>query len=450
MLGEAYGEVEETIVRARELLAGRVVWHVNSTAAGGGVAELLQVLLAYARGAKVDVRWLVAAGTPAFFRVTKGFHNALHEAPGAPVTIGVEDRELYESTSTANAAELAELVRPEDIVYLHDPQTAGLVAPIAELGATVVWRCHIGADRPGPAARATWEYLRPMIEPADRWVFSRREYAWDGLDPERVAVVAPSVDAFSPKNQDLPDDVVGTIVDRIGLTPDGHRPAVFHRQDGSIARVDRRARIVQDGPLPPDVPVLAQISRWDRLKDPVGVLEGFARCTGADPHLLLIGPDAAGVADDPEGIEVYAEVEAARAALPEGVRTRVHLVSLPMDDVAENAVMVNALQRRATVVAQKSLAEGFGLTATEAMWKGKPVIAGAIGGLQDQVVDGVTGLLIDDPADLDAFAAAADELLGDPEAAARMGAAGRERVRKHFLSTRHLIEYVDLLATLIR
>ncbi len=449
VLGDDYETVADTIVRTRSLLDGRVVWHINSTAAGGGVAELLNVLLAYARGAGVDVRWLVASGTPGFFRATKSFHNALHEAPGSLTSIDAETREIYERVCEENAAELAELIRPGDIVYLHDPQTAGMVPRIAETGATVIWRCHIGADHPGPAAKAVADYLSPMIEPAHRWIFSRRDYAWEGLDPSRVEVIMPSIDAFSPKNQDLPADVVETIVERIGLTPDGRGPATYHRQDGTVARVDRRALIVQDGPLGADVPVLAQISRWDRLKDPVGVLEGFARCRATEPHLVLVGPDAGAVADDPEGLEVYEEVVSAREALAPDVRSRVHLVSLPMDDVGENAAMVNALQRRATVVAQKSLAEGFGLTATEAMWKSKPVIAGAVGGLQDQIVDGVTGRLIDDPADLDAFAAAIDELFGDPAAIERMGAAAHERVRTHFLSTRHLLEYADLLAEVI-
>ncbi len=450
VLGDEYAVVEPAITRARKLLEGRAVWHLNSTAAGGGVAELLHSLLAYARGAGVDVRWAVTQGSPDFFRVTKALHNRLHGVDGDPEPLSEEDRAVYLRVAAANAEAMSDLVRPGDIVYLHDPQTAGMSERMVELGAVVIWRCHIGADRPNAAVHDAWSFLRPLIEPAHEYVFSRAEYAWEGLDPAKVAVIAPSIDAFSPKNEDLQEETVSSILDRIGLASGGGAATVFHRQDGSIARVDRRATIVQDSPLPADAPVLCQVSRWDRLKDPVGVLEGFVGYVSDErARLLLVGPDADGVSDDPEGLEVYRQVVAARDRLPAADRARVHLVSLPMDDIEENAVMVNAIQRRSSVVAQKSLAEGFGLTATEAMWKSKPVIAGNVGGLGEQVVDGVTGVLIEDPADIEAFGRAADQLLSDPELAAKMGAAGRERVREHYLGIRHLIEYVDLLSRML-
>jgi trehalose synthase len=451
VLGDGYAAVEAAITESRRLLEGRAVWHVNSTAAGGGVAELLHSLLAYARGAGADVRWMVAGGDPDFFRITKNLHNRLHAAGGSAEPIPEADRAAYRQVCHRNAEALADVVRPGDVVYLHDPQTAGMTARIKEAGAIVIWRCHIGADQPDDAVRSAWDLLRPEIEAADTWVFSRPSYAWEGLDPGRVAVIMPSIDAFSPKNEDLDESVVAAILDRIGLGPDGGSPAVFSRQDGTMGRVDRRAVLVQDEPLPPDAPTLTQVSRWDRLKDPVGVLTGFARHVEVpEARLLLVGPDAEGVADDPEGAEVYREVVTARDELDAALRRRVHLVSLPMDDIDENAAMVNAIQRHSSVIAQKSLAEGFGLTATEAMWKAKPVIAGAIGGLQDQIVDGVTGTLIADPADVAAFGAAANELLADPARAERLGAAGRERVREKFLGTRHLIEYVSLLNGLLR
>jgi trehalose synthase len=314
----------------------------------------------------------------------------------------------------------------------------------------VIWRCHIGIDRPNAITRNAWSFLRPMIEPADRFVFSRADYAWEGLDPGRISVIEPSIDAFSPKNERLDPDTVAAILDRIGLTPDGGAPAVYNRQDGSVARVDRSATIDQEAPLPAGVPVLTQVSRWDQLKDPIGVLGGFAEHVQLEhAHLLLVGPEADGVSDDPEGLAVLESVREAWRGLPAAVRGRVHLVSLPMDDVEENAAMVNAIQRRSTAIAQKSLAEGFGLTATEAMWKSKPVIAGAVGGLQEQIVDGVTGVLIDDPRDLEAFGAAAQRLLSDEALSARMGDAAHQRVRDRYLGTRHLIEYVELLARML-
>ncbi len=450
LLGAEYGRVEEAIETASSLLAGRVVWHVNSTATGGGVAELLHSLLAYARGAGADVRWAVVGGGPEFFRITKRIHNHLHGLDSDSGLLGEAEREEFLRVNRLAADELAELVQPGDVVYLHDPQTAGMVERLSATGATVIWRCHIGIDRPDPIVRGAWDFLLPLLRDADRYVFSRREYAWEGLDPERVSVIEPSIDAFSAKNEWLPPEVVHAILDRIGLLSDGGAAAVYRRLDGSQARVDRRARIDQDQQLPERAPVMTQVSRWDTLKDPLGVLEGFAEHVDLpDAHLLLVGPDTEGVSDDPEGAEVLGEVRAAREALDPGARSRVHLVSLPMEDVEENAAMVNAIQRRSTLVVQKSIAEGFGLTATEAMWKARPVIVSAVGGLGEQVVDGVTGRLLEDPRDLETFGRLASELLADPALAARMGEAAQERVRTRYLGTRHLIQYVEMLSRML-
>jgi trehalose synthase len=238
-----------------------------------------------------------------------------------------------------------------------------------------------------------------------------------------------------------------------GLAADRHHHyprAVFERLDGSVGRVESKARLVEEGQLWLGVPLLAQVSRWDRLKDPLGVLAAFAEHVRADdePHLLLAGPDVTAVADDPEGQEVFAEVEATWAGLPRRIRRRVHLALLPMVDSDENAVIVNALQRRADVVAQKSLAEGFGLTVSEAMWKGRPVVASDVGGIQDQIEDGHTGYLVE-PTDLAAFADRVNRLLADPHSAERMGAAAQTRVRDLFLGPRHLGQYVALLESVL-
>jgi trehalose synthase len=434
------------------VLTGRVVWHVNSTARGGGVAEMLQSLLAYGRGAGADLRWLTIGGNPDFFRVTKRIHNHLHESPGDGGELGPAERKIYDSALVESADELTQLVQEGDIVYIHDPQPAGLVPHVLSAGVKVVWRCHIGVDNPGPLAKGAWSFLRPYVAEADAYAFSREQFVWEGLDRDRIWIVPPSIDAFSPKNQELAPEAVWAILDVIGVQEGDHfSQALFQREDGSTARVQRAAEMDQDEPVPQDAPLVSQVSRWDRLKDPVGLVRAFADHVGAaDAHLLLAGPSVAGVADDPEGADVLAEVRQHRNSLPAEVRSRVHLASLPMDDVAENAAMVNAIQRRSDIVVQKSLAEGFGLTVAEAMWKARPVVAGRVGGIQDQIEDGVSGTLVDDPADLAAVGAAIEGLLDDPEGAAQIGAAARRRVTEQFLGTRHLVQYMHLLEDLLR
>lgn len=451
LLGEDFGDVEEGVARAGELFKGRVIWHINSTARGGGVVELLQSLLAYARGAGVDARWAVIEGDPEFFRLTKRIHNNLHGWAGDGGPLDGAARALYERTLAACASELVARVQPGDVVFCHDPQTAGLVQSMVDAGAVVVWRCHVGLDRPDDIVRAAWDFLRPYVKPAHGYVFSRREFAWEDLDPERIFVVPPSIDAFSPKNQDLDADIVAAILSAAGLAPgDGRRAAVFTRVDGSPGRVDRVAEMDQSSPIEPGARLISQVSRWDRLKDPVGVMRGFAEfCTDAEAHLLLAGPSVAAVSDDPEGADVLGEVRDLRAGLEPATRDRVHLACLPMVDVEENAAIVNAIQRRSEIVVQKSLAEGFGLTVAEAMWKARPVVASRAGGIQDQIVDGVTGVLLDDPTDLRRFAEACDRLLGDPARAEAMGTAGREWVIGHFLGSRHLIQYLQILDRLL-
>jgi trehalose synthase len=450
VLGADYSEIEEAIEGVGDLFAGRVIWHVNSTARGGGVAEMLHSLLAYARGAGSDVRWLTIAGDEDFFRVTKRVHNHLHGADGDGGELGPEERAIYERALAANAADLRSRVGAQDIVYLHDPQTAGLIEAMRSSAGHVIWRCHVGLDTPNARARAAWGFLHRYVEQADAYVFSRRAFAWDGLDDRKLWLIAPSIDAFSAKNQNLAGGAVRAMLARIGIAGDGGTAPRFMRQDGTEGHICRAAELDQDGPVPDDVPLAAQISRWDRLKDPAGVMSAFAeRCRHPHAHLLLAGPAVAEIADDPEGAEVLAEIRSQRDGLRAELRARVHLASLPMDDVQENAAMVNALQRRADVVIQKSLAEGFGLTVAEAMWKARPVVASRIGGIQDQIVDGESGLLIHDPADLDAAGAAIDRLLSDPTGAHAMGRAAHERVRASFLGTRHLLQYVRLLEGMI-
>ena len=390
---------EHTIARGRELLDSRTFWNVNSTARGGGVAEMLRSLIGYVRGAGLDARWVAVEGDPDFFRVTKRLHNRLHGHPGDGGLLGDAERVVYERRCAANAELMAQRIGTRDVVLLHDPQTAGMIPRLLETGVPIIWRAHIGLDLPNDIAREAWRFLIGYVEPADAYVFSRAAFSWEGLDTAKLSVIAPSIDAFSPKNHAMSFTSVTAVLRASGLAADHHHPprAVFERLDGSVGSVASQARLTEEQALGLDVPLLAQVSRWDRLKDPLGVLAAFAEHVSADnePHLLLAGPDVTAVTDDPEGAEVLAEVEAAWTELPRRLRRRVHLAVLPMDDPDENAVIVNALQRRADVVAQKSLAEGFGLTVAEAMWKGRPVVASAVGGIQDQIEDGRTGYLVD-------------------------------------------------------
>jgi trehalose synthase len=450
---DRYQSFVDKILVARRILDGRVVYNVNSTARGGGVAEMLQSLIPYARGAGVAAQWLVIGGDPGFFAITKRIHNRLHGAAGDGGELGDEERAVYETALQANAEELKKIVTDKDVVMLHDPQTAGLTRPLKEIGATVIWRCHVGVDMPNKLARDAWRFLIPFVEKADAIVFSREAFEWEGLDSSRLTVIHPSIDAFSPKNQDMEPDTVRSILSATGLTAGGAagEPA-FVRIDGSHALVERKASYEDGGPPPPPhARLVVQVSRWDRLKDPIGVIDGFARVVapGSDAHLVVAGPAVAAVSDDPEGAEVLAEARRVWATLPDDIGARVHLATLPMDDGEENAAIVNALQRRADIIVQKSLAEGFGLTVAEGMWKGRPVVASRIGGIQDQISHGETGILIDDPTNLDSYGRAVVDLLKDRERAERIGTAAKERVRDGFLGPRHLMQYVDLFSELL-
>jgi trehalose synthase len=439
---------------ANSLLEGRVVWNVNSTAQGGGVVELLRPLIGYARGLGVDARWIVIDGGPDFFTVTKRIHNQLHGAEGDGGLLDDEARRIYEATLRRNAQELEARVRPGDVVIVHDPQPAGLISSFREMGASVIWRCHVGIDHPNEVARRAWDFLSPYILPADIYVFSRETFAWEGLDRERIVVIPPSIDPLAPKNVELDPGTVRAVLSTAGIIEGSgdSPPPSFERSDGTPGRIEREADMIEDTRLRPDTPVVLQVSRWDRLKDPLGVIQGFARHVPAETgaHLVYAAPAVQAVADDPEGAQVREEAIASRDALPADQRSRVHLASLPMDDAEENAIMTNALQRHARVVVQKSLAEGFGLTVAEAMWKARPVVASAIGGIQDQIVHGETGILLQDPHDLAAYGAAVTELLMDAARAEELGRRARERVRVRFLSARTLLDYFGVIRRIVR
>jgi trehalose synthase len=452
---EAWERFEAGLARAGELLAGRGIWNLNSTSSGGGVAEMLWSWIGLARGIGVDMRWLTIGGSPTFFALTKRLHNHLHGEVGDGGELGEAERAAFERVSRENAEAAIARLGPEDLAFLHDPQTAGLIPHLVAAGHTVVWRCHIGADGRNALTEAAWDFLAPYVTKADAVVFSRRAFVPACCEGMPTAIVPPSIDAFSPKNQEMEPAQVRAILRRVGLlAPDGDdgTEPVFRRPDESEARVERRCETIGEGELPdPDARLVVQVSRWDRLKDPAGVMHGFAGVieAGHDAWLILAGPSLGSVTDDPDGASVLAEIEADRGRLPAPIRRRVLLACLPMEDLDENGAIVNALQRQATIVVQKSLKEGFGLTVTEAMWKARPVVASASGGIGDQIEDGVSGVLLRNPLDLEAFATAVGELLADPERARAIGRAARERVRANYLEDRHTLQYVELLERLL-
>jgi len=440
--------------RARSLLEDRIVWNVNATATGGGVAEMLQALLAYGRGAGVDTRWLVLDATPDFFRLTKRIHNVLHGSTGDGGALGDAERSLYEDVLAGNLESLLGHVREGDVVLLHDPQTAGLIPGIRAAGAHAVWRCHIGRDTPDEVTDMGWAFLRPYVEQAQAVIFTRSAFVPNWVDENKVWIIPPSLDPFTAKNAEIEPGDVQSVLRHAGLvlTPEHNGRFLFHRRDGATGVVRPHAGLIDDDQIvPAHARLVLQVSRWDHLKDMAGVLTGFVDRLPRlpdDVHLMLAGPETAGVSDDPEGADVLEECRALRRKQSDDVRRRIHLCSVPMDDVDENAFLVNALQRHASVVVQKSLIEGFGLTVTEPMWKGRPVVASRIGGIQDQIVDGESGLLLADPSDLEAFGDALERVLGDDDLAARLGEGARERVRGHYLGDRHLMQYVDLFEQL--
>ncbi len=411
------------------------MWNISSTSAGGGVAEMLHSLVGYCIGSDIDAHWDVIEGDQEFFHITKRLHNRLHGVRGDDGALGRPEADHYDAVMAENLVALSNRVSEGDVVILHDPQTLGLAPALAERGALVVWRCHIGTERANEYTEEGWSFLEPYLAPCRAYVFSHRGFVPRLFDGAAVFIVAPSVDPFTAKNRPLDNARVDRLLVKVGLFDD----------DGDSA-VSTRSVLGGAGPLSRNDRLVVQVSRWDHLKDMQGVLQGFATMVGGHSglRLVLVGPEVSAVSDDPEGARVLDECMTLWEDLSHNRRRAIRLVGLPMDNFEANALMVNAIQRRATVVVQKSLEEGFGLTVAEAMWKSRPVVASAVGGIVDQVAPG-TGALLNDPSDLNAFGRTLAELLASPDEMAAMGRRARMRIRSHFLSDRHLIDYAQLI-----
>ncbi len=397
---ERYGRVagEEVIDQLRQLaipLKGLKVVHLNSTKEGGGVAEILHKLVPLMERLGLDVSWEVITGKPDFYQCTKGFHNALQ---GQQVSISDRLLKVYEDTNAQTAEELRSKLQDADVVFVHDPQPAPLLHFIEKRTGKWIWRCHIDLSRP---YRPIWRYLKGWVTPYDASIFSLPAFARTLPHPQYL--ILPSIDPLAEKNVDLPKKEIKSVLDEYDLDPGR--------------------------------PIITQVSRFDRFKDPVGVIEAYRIAKKAIPLQLVLA--GGGASDDPEGAAVLEEVE--RAA--DGDRD-IHILELPAD--AHRTI--NALQRCSDIVIQKSTKEGFGLTVTEALWKRKPVVGGDTGGIRLQVINHYTGFLVRTP---EGAALRIRYLLHDRRRLNEMGVRAHRFVRENFLLTRHLKEYLAVMLSAI-
>ncbi len=370
---------------------GKTIKMVNSTAVGGGVAEMLNGVVPLLSELHVRTKWDVITGSSDFFEITKAFHNALH---GDRYNLTKAAQEIF---LTYNEQNRKRLHFEEDLIVIHDPQPLPLVGSRNQSHAKWVWRCHIDLSNPN---RQVWEFLRPFVEQYDVAIFSSQSFARQFPIPQYLFY--PCIDPLSEKNKELPDSFVQKICDEFGID---------------------RSR-----------PIVTQISRFDRLKDPVGVVQAFKLAKqSVDCQLVLAG---GGASDDPEGAAVLEEVKKEAGNDPDII-----ILDLP----PWCALEINAIQRASTLIVQKSLKEGFGLTVTEALWKGKPTIAGAVGGIPNQIINKLTGVLVHS---VEGCASQIHYLLTHPEFARTLGANGHEHVKENFLITTELKRWL-LLARLL-
>jgi trehalose synthase len=384
-------ELDEIRFLARQL-RGKTVKMVNSTAVGGGVAEILNRLIPLMNELEIPTRWDVITGGNDFYEVTKGFHNALH---GAEYNLTQQIKDIFMSYNEQNRERME---FTEDLFVIHDPQPAGLVRSKSQTRGRWIWRCHIDLSNPHPGV---WDFLKPMVEQYDATIFSAPAFTRQLPIPQYLFY--PSIDPLSEKNRELPEEYIDKVCDDFGID---------------------RSR-----------PVITQISRFDRLKDPVGVIEAYKLVKKyVDCQLVLAG---GGATDDPEGAVVLQEVMEAAGDDPDVI-----ILNLP----PWSALEINALQRASTVIVQKSLKEGFGLTVTEGLWKEKPVVAGAVGGIPTQIIHKLTGVLVHS---VEGCAYQIRYLLTHPEFAQHLGKNGREHAKENFLITVNLKRWLLLFQILL-
>ena len=383
-------ELVEQIRELSEPLKGKRVLHVSATAFGGGVSEILYTIVPLMRDVGLDAHWHVILGREEFFNVTKLMHNSLQ---GDEQSISDQEWEVFEAYNAMNAQSLT---NGWDVVIVHDPQPAGLFANVPEKSRHWVWRCHIDLSTPNPS---TLERLRPLIEPYEASVWHMQQYVPEGMT-DGVRIVPPAIDPLSPKNMALSPDDAAFVSEQFGIDPER--------------------------------PLICQVSRFDPWKDPMGVIDCYriVRESVPEVQLALVGSMAS---DDPEGWDFFNRT-VAHAGDDRDIKILNNLNNV-------GAIEVNAFQSQADVCMQKSTREGFGLTVTEALWKGRPTIGGDVGGIPLQIIDGESGFLVSSSAEA---ATRTLEILRDPELSRRIGKAGKEHARKHFLSPRLLRDWLQL------
>ena len=439
---------------------------VNSTAQGGGVAEMLPKVVSLLRDLGVDTVWaVIKTDNTDFFRFTKRLHNLIHGAGDPNITS--EEQAVYDRISLQLADELSPKMNPTDILVVHDPQPLGVGSLIKErIKNPTIWRCHIGLDRDVEQTQAAWSFLRPHVMPYDQIVFSEYEYIPDYLT-HRSSIIHPAIDPLSDKNRELSlHRVVEVLCNASMAVP--FQP-VLDQNFSAQAR-----RLLPDGTFGSPVeggdfgllyrPIITQISRWDWLKGFAPLLEAFVRLKNRlreghynrDPvqrkrlettRLVLAGPDAESVQDDPEALSVLKELCSRYTSFDNDMQQDVILLTLPMVSRRENALMVNALQRCSTIVVQNSIQEGFGLTVTEAMWKRISVLGSNACGIRQQIQGGVNGKILSSPEDPDEVAKALDEMLQDPDTRHLWGRNAQRRVHEMFLVFKQVASWLRVLVS---
>ena len=450
-------------------LQKRKIWMINSTETGGGVAEMLPRLVSVMRQLGLDVDWAVMETDKlAFFNLTKKIHNNIHGK--ADPFFNEEHREVYEQVNFENANEFLKIVSPDDFVIIHDPQPMGMAKILRSHhpNLKLIWRCHIGLDEENEQTKNAWDFLGEYFEYYDHQVYSAPEYIPKNLTGH-VSVVHPSIDPLTAKSKDLTTHRISGILSNAGLIPNLH-PTVTEPFVAQAQRLQANGEFAS--PMTPqDIgllyrPIITQVSRWDRLKGFFPLIEGFAMMkkkldgwnNGPDKlkepvrisRLVLAGPDPEAVKDDPEGLEVLNELIDYFCNLPKDIQEDIALVVLPMKSTEENALIVNAIQRCSTVIVQNSLREGFGLTATEAMWKTKPVMVSNACGLRQQVRDQIDGKMISNPEDPEMIAKTLMEMLANPDQREIWASNAQRRVIDNFLIMTHVKNWISVLDATIK